>query len=39
MRQETASLNHRAIFAIAGPIVLSNVTTPLLGIVDTAVKG
>ena len=39
MRQETASLNHRAIFAIAGPIVLSNVTTPLLGIVDTAVIG
>lgn len=37
--QGTASLTHRAILAIAVPIVLSNVTTPLLGIVDTAVIG
>ncbi len=39
MRQGTASLTHRAVLAIAGPIVLSNVTTPLLGVVDTAVIG
>lgn len=39
MRQRTASLTHRAVLAVAGPIVLSNVTTPLLGVVDTAVIG
>lgn len=32
-------LTHRAVLAVAGPIMLSNVTTPLLGIVDTAVIG
>jgi len=32
-------ITHRAIFAIAVPIMLSNVSTPLLGVVDTAVVG
>ena len=32
-------LTHRAILAIAVPIMLSNVSTPLLGIVDTGVVG
>ena len=34
-----APLTHRAVLAIAGPIMLSNVSTPLLGVVDTAVVG
>ncbi len=33
------SLSHRGILALAIPIMLSNVTTPLLGVVDTAVIG
>jgi len=33
------AISHRAIFAIAAPIMLSNVSTPLLGVVDTAVVG
>ncbi|HQZ05119.1 MAG TPA: MATE family efflux transporter [Burkholderiaceae bacterium] len=33
------TLNHRTILAIALPIMLSNVSTPLLGMVDTAVVG
>jgi len=32
-------LTHRAILAIAVPIMISNVSTPLLGVVDTAVMG
>jgi len=32
-------LNHRAVLSIAVPIMLSNVSTPLLGIVDTGVVG
>ncbi len=32
-------VSHRAVLAIAIPIVFSNVTTPLLGLVDTAVIG
>src|SRR3954462_4602135 len=32
-------LTHRAILAIAVPIMISNVSTPLLGMVDTAVMG
>lgn len=32
-------LSHRRILAIAGPIMLSNVTVPILGAVDTAVIG
>jgi MATE family multidrug resistance protein len=35
----TATVNHRAILAVAVPIMLSNVSTPLLGVVDTAVVG
>jgi MATE family multidrug resistance protein len=30
---------HRKVWRLAGPIILSNVTTPLLGAVDTAVVG
>ena len=30
---------HRRVWLIAGPIMLSNVSTPLIGIVDTAVVG
>lgn len=30
---------HRAVFALALPMVFSNVTTPLLGLVDTWVIG
>jgi MATE family multidrug resistance protein len=33
------TLGHRAVLAIAGPIMISNVSTPLLGVVDTAVVG
>ena len=32
-------ITHRSILAIAVPIMLSNVSTPLLGVVDTAVVG
>jgi MATE family multidrug resistance protein len=32
-------VTHRAVLAIALPIMLSNVSTPLLGVVDTAVVG
>ena len=34
-----APLTHRKVWAIAGPIILSNTTVPLLGVVDTAVAG
>lgn len=34
-----SALTHRRVLAIAVPIVLSNVTVPLLGAVDTAVVG
>ncbi len=33
------SLRHRDVLAVAVPIILSNVTTPLIGVVDTAVLG
>ncbi|PRY94527.1 MATE family multidrug resistance protein [Hasllibacter halocynthiae] len=36
---ETTPVTHRRVLAVAGPIVLSNATVPLLGIVDTAVVG
>lgn len=32
-------LGHRQVLAIAVPIILANVTTPLIGLVDTAVLG
>jgi MATE family multidrug resistance protein len=35
----TGTVRHRTILAIALPIMLSNVSTPLLGAVDTAVVG
>lgn len=34
-----AEITHRRVLAIAVPVVLSNVTVPLLGIVDTGVVG
>ncbi len=34
-----AALTHRRVLAIAVPIVISNVSVPLLGVVDTAVVG
>lgn len=37
--EDPAALTHRRILRIAGPIVLSNATVPLLGAVDTAVIG
>lgn len=35
----SAALTHRRVIAIAAPIVLSNMTVPILGAVDTAVVG
>ncbi len=35
----TTPLGHRDVLAIAVPIIFSNISTPLLGIVDTAVLG
>ncbi|MCG8563274.1 MAG: MATE family efflux transporter [Hyphomicrobiales bacterium] len=32
-------LGHRQVLSVAVPIILSNVTTPLIGVVDTAVLG
>ena len=34
-----SSITHRTVLAIALPVVLSNVSTPLIGVVDTAVMG
>lgn len=34
-----ASVSHRTVLAIALPVVVSNVSTPLIGVVDTAVMG
>lgn len=34
-----ATVTHRSILAIAGPIMISNLSTPLLGVVDTGVIG
>jgi MATE family multidrug resistance protein len=36
---ESPPLTHRAVLAIAVPVMISNVSTPLLGIVDTAIVG
>src|SRR5690606_12460868 len=38
-RTAPASLTHKTIFASAVPVMISNVTTPLLGVVDTGVVG
>jgi MATE family multidrug resistance protein len=37
--RELAPLTHRSVLAIAVPVMLSNVSTPLIGIVDTAIVG
>lgn len=34
-----APITHRSVLAIAIPVVISNVSTPLIGVVDTAVVG
>lgn len=34
-----APITHRSVLAVAVPVVLSNLTTPMLGLVDTAVMG
>ena len=33
------ALTHRAVLAIAVPVMISNVSTPLIGVVDTAIVG
>nr|MBP6854232.1 MATE family efflux transporter [Rhodoferax sp.] len=38
-RPQTDPVTHRTVLAIALPVMLSNVSTPLLGAVDTAVIG
>ena len=38
-RSVSRPLTHRAILAIAVPVMISNVSTPLIGIVDTAIVG
>ena len=35
----SASIRHRQIWQIAGPMILANISIPLLGMVDTAVVG
>lgn len=37
--QDRAPLTHRAIFVIALPVMIANISTPLIGVVDTAVVG
>ena len=32
-------ISHRKIWALAGPIIISNISVPLVGAVDTAVVG
>lgn len=39
MAQTADSITHRRILAVAGPIVLSNITVPVLGVIDTGVIG
>ena len=39
MNTAAAPVSHRTIWALAAPIILSNLTIPLLGAVDTAVMG
>jgi len=38
-QQPRARLSHKAVLAIAVPVMVSNVSTPLIGIVDTGVVG
>lgn len=37
--QNISTISHRNVWAIAGPMILANLSTPLLGMVDTAVVG
>ncbi|MBA3563666.1 MAG: MATE family efflux transporter [Gammaproteobacteria bacterium] len=39
MQSEADSPTHRDVWRIAAPLILSNISVPLLGIVDTAVMG
>lgn len=39
LRSDNGPLSHAHLLAVAVPIILSNVTTPLIGVVDTAVLG
>ena len=37
--QDRGPLTHRAITKIALPVMIANISTPLIGVVDTAVVG
>lgn len=37
--QYTHAVTHRKVWSLAGPMILANLSTPLLGMVDTAVVG
>jgi MATE family multidrug resistance protein len=39
MNSGKTAMTHRAVLAVAAPIIISNLSTPLLGLVDTAVMG
>ena len=39
VKQSDDRLSHGAVLAVAVPIILANVTTPIIGLVDTAVLG
>ena len=39
MRHMSDSYSHRAVWRIAAPMIVSSITAPLLGMVDTAVMG
>ncbi len=39
IRERGSPYTHRNVWALAAPMILSNVTVPLLGLVDTAVMG
>lgn len=39
MQTSISTISHRRVWAIAGPMILANLSTPLLGMVDTAVVG
>ncbi len=39
MSPDTSHITHRTVWMLAGPIILSNISVPLVGAVDTAVVG
>lgn len=39
MSTSASTISHRRVWTIAGPMILANLSTPLLGMVDTAVVG